>query len=119
MTTQYPATPSTFVASATLDITPPAGTTGIGFTTPLPAIDPANEALTVQNLSEGAAFCQFGNASTIPAGTTVTGSFRVESGRTLLVPTAAGEAANIGVTLSATGSIVVTRGTVATATVFQ
>jgi hypothetical protein len=116
---QHPTTPVTFTPSASTDISPPAGNVGWSFTAPLPAVDASNTALTVQNLSGAALLFQVGTGAVIPSGPTVQGCYRLESGRTMLLETEAATATNIGATMGDPGSIRVTRGTVATATVFQ
>jgi hypothetical protein len=116
---QHPTTAATFTPSTSLTINPPAGNVGWSFTTLLPPVDANNPVLTVQNASGTALFFQVGTAPAIPSGPTVQGCYRLEAGRTMLLETEGASATNIGACMAEHGPIVVTRGTVTTATVFQ
>jgi hypothetical protein len=112
-------TKTTFTPSVSETINPPAGNVGMNATFALPAVDPANVAMTVQNLCGSALIFAVGTASILPSGPTVAGCYRVETAQTLLLETEAGAATFIGACTGAPGSFIVTRGSVATATVFE
>jgi hypothetical protein len=113
-------TQNTFTASASAVLNPPAGGIGASVTMALPAVDPDNVALALTNNSAGAVFYQCGNAAVIPSGPLVgtqegPASGCIQSGQTVLIETAAGEAANIGLcAIGGSSSITAARGTVTT-----
>jgi hypothetical protein len=117
--TQTPTTPTTFTASgAPTTLAIPSGVSGSFVTLPLPIVDTGNTALTVTNGCGDVVFLNFGTAPSIP---TSQAGLRVNAGQTLLVPVIAGAATMIGIApvSSVGGSIVVSRGSVTTATVFK
>ena len=108
----------TFASSASQTLYTPAGSPA-GNVLALPGLDAANTAARITNPGSGSVWLNFGTGQYLPAGPDVKGSFIVPPGASVLVPSAADAATNVGMASHGAASVTFERGTIGTASYYD